>query len=595
MKDRSEIENKYKWDLTHLYKDLKEFNEDCDFIKNQIPKIVKYSEKDLSDKNNMFECLELILNATKKLWKLYGYADKLFDQDQTNEEAIILKDQLSDLYTEYSSNLSFLSDRIISFDDITIENLFKDSNLLDDYKFGILNTYDSKKHFLSEPEEKLLSQISDVFSTSDEVYTIFKNTELKHGKFKLQSGEEIDLNSLTFSQLQHSDIREDRENAYAQFYNTYDNFKGTFSKLLFKFIKNDTTFAKVRKYDSSLHSALTSEKIPTSLYENLIKNVSKNIHRYTDYLSLKKDMLGYDELKYYDLNNPIIKGSELEYDYESGKKLVLEATAILGKDYTEIMNDAFNDGWIDVYPNKNKDTGAYMSGSAYDEHPYILLNYDNKFGDVSTLAHELGHAAHSVYSNANQHFDCSSYSTFIAEIASITNEILLFNHMYDNSNDDSEKITILNKYIETFRSTVYRQTMFAEFEKFMYESVENGEVLTASFLNDEYLTLLKKYHTGMSFDDKYANEWARVPHFYYNFYVFQYSTSFIAANMIATRILSGDTEQLEKYKELLKSGGSDFPIALLNKAGVNLEDEKCYDIVFEDFSKKLQLLKELTK
>ena len=592
MKERKEIDDKYKWDLTHIYKSVDDFYINCDLLEKQINNIDNFVDKDLSNKYILKECLDLSNQLGKELYRLYAYSQRTLDQEQDNEEATKLVQRVSDISTIYSSKTNFITTQISNFNDNILKNLFND-DLLKDYQFDIMEILREKEHILSTLEENLLSNISESFSTSSEVYTVFKNTEMKHGSVTLEDGTEIILNSIEYDKLRRSNNRKDREKTYLEYWKSFDNHKNTLSKLMYKKIKNSVILSKIRKYNSYLEQSLSNDNIPINVYTNLIKNVSKNINKFQKYLELRKTILKYDTLKYSDLYNPIVNKKEFKFIYDDAKKLILKATSVLGKDYTKIMNSAFNDSWIDIYPNKNKETGAYMCGAAYDIHPYILLNYTDTYNDVSTLAHELGHAAHSFFSNNTQTFNNSHYSTFIAEIASITNELLLFEYMLKNTNDKNLKIMLLNKYIESFRTTVFRQTMFAEFEKFMYDTVENDKVLTPSTLNNKYLSLLKKYHPNMNIENIYGNEWASVPHFYYNFYVYQYSTSFIAANIIANRILNGDKEQLVRYIELLKSGGSNYPIDLLKKTGVDFTDESCYNIAFDDFDKRLKELKNL--
>lgn len=594
LKLRSELPDDYKWDLTHLYKDLNEFYLDYKIIETKVNKLKDFTN--LSDIQELKSCLDLTTSINLKLSRMFVYAQRYFDQEQNNEDADRLVQKLTDLAIEYSTKSSFIPDEIIHFDEQTIENVLT-CEKLKEYQFSIKHLIKNKKHVLSKKEEELLSQVSESFSTSNDVYTIFKNTELKYSTITKADGEVILANDQNYKKLIESNVREDRKAVLDSYLKTYDDYKNTFAKLLYKDIKNTVNSCKIRKHNSALEAALSSEEIPVDIYTNLIDNVLNNIGKFHEYLKLRKTTLGYDTLNYYDLHNPIVNSVDYEYTYEEAKELLIKSTSVLGEDYVNIMKRAISEKWIDVYPNKYKDTGAYMSGSAYDVHPYILMNYNDKYNDVSTLLHELGHAGHSVLSNENQPFNKSGYSTYIAEIASTTNEILLLDYMLKNTNDKDLKVFLLNNYIEHFRTTVFRQTMFAEFEKFMYETVENNQVLTASTLNDKYLELLKKYHGTteniMVIDDLYANEWSHIPHFYYNFYVYQYATSFISSVIIASKILNGDKDQLEKYMTLLKSGGSDYPIELLKKADIDLSDEKCYNTAFNQFSEYLDELKSL--
>jgi len=594
---RKDISVEFKWDLTHIYKNREDFDCECDKIEGFTEKIQLFNGK-LSDPKELKNCLDLMGDVRKMITKLHCYANMYLDQEQNNEDADKLVQKVKDAAVKLGSKCAFITDEIINFDDDTISMMLSCDDLKN-YHFDIKDTIKNKSHILSKIEEELLTKISDVFSTSNDVYTIFKNTELKYSTVTLSNGEEVLVDDRNYRVLIESSNREDRKLVYDTFYKTFDEYKNTLAKLMFKFVKSSTTGSKIRNYKSSLEQSLSSENIPISIYDGLIENVSNNLDKMFDYLNLRKDILGYEDLNYYDLYNPIVDNVDYEYSYDNAKKLLIESTAILGEEYTDIMKRAISESWIDIYPNQFKDTGAYMNGSVYDVHPYILLNYKGKYDDVSTMLHEAGHAGHSVLSNANQPYNKASYSTFIAEIASTTNELLLLNHMLTTTDDKQLKIFLLNNYIEHFRTTVFRQTMFAEFEKFMYESVENDEVLTASMMNDKYYELLKKYHGEdkniIKIDKMYANEWSRIPHFYYDFYVFQYSTSFISAVILSTRILNGDKEQLDKYMELLKSGGSDYPVDLLKKAGIDLTDGECYKDAFKQFSEYLEELKSLLK
>jgi oligoendopeptidase F len=596
VKLRSEMSDDFKWDLTHLYKNQEELDSDCAKVEKSIKKLKKF--KKLYKLDKLKKCLDLFTDIDKTLNKLFVYAQRYLDQEQNNEDADKLVQRISDLATKFGSESKFITDEVVHFTPDVVDNIFRKDDLKN-YHFYIKDTLRQKEHILSKKEEKLLSNISDAFSTSSDVFTIFKNTELQYPTITLKSGEEVLMNETTYKELIESNVREDRKLAFDSLWTTYESYKGTFSKLMYKFIKQKTTICKLRGYDSSLQASLFSDNIPTEIYDKLIENVSGNFDKFHNYLNFRKEKLGCEDMNYYDLYNPLVATSEYKYDYESAKNIILKATKVFGEEYTGIMKTAFSDFWIDLYPNKFKDTGAYMSGSAYDVHPYILMNYNDRYDDVSTLAHELGHAAHSVLSNRNQTYNKSSYSTYIAEIASTTNEILLLDYMLKNSDDKDLKIFLLNNYIEHFRTTVFRQTMFAEFEKFMYETVEKDEVLTPSVMSDKYYELLKKYHGVddgvMKIDKLYSNEWSRIPHFYYNFYVYQYATSYISSVIIATKILNGDNEQLEKYIELLKSGSSDYPVELLKKAGVDLTDKSCYDTAFNQFSEYLKELKLLLK
>jgi len=406
------------------------------------------------------------------------------------------------------------------------------------------------------------------------IYGIFSNAELPYPEITLSDGTTAKLTKAGYSLYRASPNREDREAVFQAFWNTFTKFKGTFGTQLYANVKKDMFYARTRGYESSLHSALDKDNIPTAVYMALIENVTNNLDSFGRFLNLKKRMLGIETLKYSDVYAPVVKGIDLQYTFDEAKKLVLDSVKPLGSSYGRIVEKAFKERWIDVYPTPGKRAGGYSNGSAYDVHPYILLNYNDQYDDVSTLAHELGHTMHSYYSNKNQPYPTADYSIFVAEVASTFNEALLIDRMLKEIKDDDTRLSLLMNYLEGIRVTVFRQTQFAEFELRIHEKAERGEPLTGDVLNEIYGEILKKYYghdKGVChIDDLYAVEWAYVPHFYYNFYVYQYSTSFTASTALAEKVLSKEKGAVGKYIEFISSGGSDYPIALLKKAGVDM-------------------------
>lgn len=596
VKLRKEISDDFKWNLKDLYANMEDFEKDFSIVSETIKKIKVYESLDISKPNIFKEFFDLLLDNSKRFRRLSDYASRYYDQEQNNEDADILNDRLTNLSTELGLAASFVDNTIIEFSDEQINILLNDESIKE-YHICIKERLRTKAHVLSKVENEILCQLSDSISTPLDIYTTFKNTEMQYNNITKPTGEVVCVDDQTFREFRQDKNRDVRKLAFDSFFKTFDTYKNTYSKMMFKYIKGISSVNKIQHYNSSIECALFDDNIPISIYDGLVNNIHNNLDSYHDYLKLRKNIMGINDMNYYDLYNSIVDDVEDKYSYDDAKDLVLKSTSILGEDYTKIMSDALSKKWIDVYPNKFKDTGAYMSGASYDVHPYILMNYTDDFNSVSTLLHELGHLAHSVYSNTNQPYVTSSYATFIAEIASTTNEILLIDYVMKHTDNKDLKIFLLNKYIENFRTTVFRQTMFGEFEKFMYDTVEKGETLTSSVLNNEYYDLLKTYHgvdkNVMNIDETYSNEWMYVPHFYYNFYVYQYATSYISSVIIATKIINGDTEQLVKFKELLKSGCSDYPIELLKKAGVDLTDENSYKIAFDSFNENLQKLKDL--
>jgi oligoendopeptidase F len=414
---------------------------------------------------------------------------------------------------------------------------------------------------------------------------------LPYPEITLSDGTIAKLTKAGYSRYRALPNRRDREAVFGAFWDTFENFKGTFGAQLYANVKKDMFYARTRGYKSSLHRALDADNIPTEVYMALIENVNNNLDSFGRFLNLKKRMLGVETLKYSDLYAPVVKSVDLKYTFEEAQKLVLDAFKPLGKDYTQIVDKAFEERWIDVYPTPGKRAGAYSNGSAYDVHPYILLNYNGQYDDVSTLAHELGHTMHSYYSNKKQPFPTADYSIFVAEVASTFNEALLIEKMLKEIKDDDTRLSLLMNYLENIRLTVFRQTQFAEFELRIHEKAERGEPLTGDVLNELYGEILKKYYghdKGIChIDDLYAVEWAYVPHFYYNFYVYQYSTSFTASTALAKEVLGKKRGAVKRYIEFISSGGSDYPIELLKNAGVDMTGAEPFNKTMEAMNRTM--------
>ncbi|MHC4265990.1 MAG: M3 family oligoendopeptidase, partial [Planctomycetota bacterium] len=389
----------------------------------------------------------------------------------------------------------------------------------------------------------------------------------------------------------------DREAVFQAFWETFNKFKGTFGTQLYANVKTDMFYARTRNYDSSLHSALDNNNIPIEVYLALIENVHKNLDTFHRYLNLKKRMLGVDQLKYSDVYAPVVKGIDLQYSFDEAKQLVLDSAEPLGTDYTTIVKKAFDDRWIDVYPTPGKRAGAYSNGSVYDVHPYILMNYNGQYDDVSTLTHELGHTMHSYFSNSSQPYPTADYSIFVAEVASTFNEALLIKKMLSEIKDTDTRLSLLMNYLEGARQTVFRQTQFAEFELKIHEMAERGEPLTGDALTKLYGDIIKEYYghdKGICYiDEKYTVEWAYVPHFYYNFYVFQYSTSFTASTALVEKVFEKEPEAIQRYIEFLSAGGSDYPINILKKAGVDMTTNEPFNLTMQAMNRTMDEIEEI--
>ena len=573
-KERSEIENQYKWDLTPIFPDDKSWEEAKSKVIAQMPGIEKFKGKLTKSAANLLSCLEFSTNLSKESSKLFSYTSLNGDEDTRNVKYVSMRQGLQQVFTEYSTKTAFIEPELLAVDWKVIEGFIKQEKGLKVYEKELRDMFKQKEHSLSEPEEKIMARSSMIGGVANEIYGTFKDAEMLYPEVTLSNGKKLTISNAAFNRLRTSPNRADRKIAFEAYMNNFAKYQATYGQMMYGNVKGHIFRAQTHKYASSIEAAMTPRDIPVSVYQSLVDNVTKNLPAFHRYLSIKKRMLGVDTLKYLDLYAPVVKDVDLKYTYAEASKLVLEALAPLGNEYTQTVKKAIDDRWIDVYPNKGKKTGAYSSGGAFGVHPYILLNYNDSYSDVSTMAHELGHTMHSYYSNKTQPYPLAHYTTFVAEVASTFNEVLLFNYMIKNVKDDNIKLSLLMNWLDGFKGTLFRQTQFAEFEKKIHEEAENGKPLTGEYLSKLYGDILKKYY-GNTFNtcyiDNYLNiEWASVPHFYMNFYVYQYSTSFTASISLAERVLNKEPGALEKYIKFISSGGSDYPIELLKNAGVDM-------------------------
>jgi oligoendopeptidase F len=573
-RERAEVPEQYKWKLEDLYASDQAWNKAKQELAAQFDEVTKYQGKLAGSASELLACLEFDSRVSKEFGRLYSYAHMKSDQDTRSSKYLAMEQEMQQLGTDYNSKAAFIKPEIAGMDKETIDKFIEQERGLKIYKMALYDIQRKKAHTLSEKEEKILAEAGLLADGPSTIYSIFSNAELPYPEITLSDSTTAKLTKAGYSLYRASPNREDREAVFQAFWNTFTKFKGTFGTQLYANVKKDMFYTRTRGYESSLHSALDKNNIPTAVYMALIENVTNNLDSFGRFLNLKKRMLGVETLKYSDVYAPVVKGIDLKYTFDEAKKLVLDSVKPLGSSYGRVVEKAFDERWIDVYPTPGKRAGAYSNGSAYDVHPYILLNYNDQYDDVSTLAHELGHTMHSYYSNKNQPYPTADYSIFVAEVASTFNEALLIDKMLKEIKDDDTRLSLLMNYLEGIRVTVFRQTQFAEFELRIHEKAERGEPLTGDVLNEIYGEILKKYYghdEGIChIDDLYTVEWAYVPHFYYNFYVYQYSTSFTASTALAEKVLSKEKGAVGKYIEFISSGGSDYPIELLKKAGVDM-------------------------
>ena len=573
-RERAEISDKYKWRLEDLYSSDEAWDTAKRELVAQFDEVSGYKGKLANSASELLACLEFNSKVSKEFGRLYSYAHMKSDEDVGNSNYLAMKQEIQQLSTDFGSKAAFIRPEIAEMDKDKIDKFIQQKRGLRIYKMPLYDIQRTKAHTLSDKEEKILAEASLLAGAPSSIFTVFSNAELPYPEITLSDGTTAKLTKAGYARHRASPNRDDREAVFQAFWDTFTKFKGTFGTQLYANVKKDMFYARTRRYDSSLHSSLDDNNIPTEVYLALIENVINNLDSFHRYLNLKKRMLGVETLKYSDVYAPVVKGIDLKYTFDEAKKLVLDSVKPLGSSYARVVEKAFKERWIDVYPTPGKRSGGYCNGSAYDVHPYILLNYNGQYDDVSTLAHELGHAMHSYYSNKKQPFPTADYSIFVAEVASTFNEALLINKMLKEIKDDDTRLSLLMNYLDGIKGTVFRQTQFAEFELRIHEKAERGEPLTGDVLTALYGEILKKYYghdKGVChIDDLYSIEWAYIPHFYYNFYVYQYSTSFTASTALAEKVLGKEKGAIGKYIEFISSGASDYPIDLLKNAGVDM-------------------------
>ena len=589
--NRSDVRVEDTWDLSKLFSSVSEFNNTYDMVKEEIEDFIKYKDYDLTNKNNLLEVMDKSYEIERVLDRLSAYTSLLFDEDTTNSDSLSLKGRVSNLYDLYSNNSYFLVPNLLKMDYSVIKDMLSDERLKG-YERVFENIFRYKKYTLSDKEEELLSKIGKMLGNNYDTYEMIKDADISFDSI-IVDGKEQELNNSNYTLYIEDKNRDVRKSTFKSLYKTYKQFKESFASTLYGNVKEDVVSAKIRGYSSAMEESLYHDELNMSVYNNLVDTINKHMDVVYKYYDLKKNILGLDELHLYDVYTPIVVDYDKKYDFEEAKKIVLDTVSVLGEDYVNTLRQGYIDRWVDIYPNKGKRTGAY-SGGCYDSYPYILLNYQNKFDDVSTLIHESGHSMHSHYSREANSYPYGYYSIFVAEVASTVNELLLSKYMYKHSTDKKEKLFILNRLMALFRATIYRQTMFAEFEKDIYDMVENDEVLTSDLLCDKYYDINKKYFgNNVVIDDEIRYEWERIPHFYYNFYVYKYATGLSAACYIVNRILSGEENAVNDYINFLKCGKSKSPLDSLLVAGVDLSDSKVIEEAVKMFDDTIEEFKKL--
>ncbi len=587
MTPRSEVPKEYKWRIEDIYKTKDDWRADKSNVESMASKIDDYSANWTSSADNMFKMLKYADDIYRVLGKLSSYSGNESNMELSNSELQVMNGELQNLYVNLGVKLAFMRDDILKMDESTLKGYFDSEPKLKEYKFGVEEILRSRDHTLSKEQEKIISMTGLFTSVPSQTSSFLNNVDMPPVTVTLSDGKKVELNTANYQLYRGSSNAADRSLVMKSFWQNQKKYENTFASLFDGQMKEHLFTAKVRNFKDCLSARLFGDNIDESVYNMLITSVHKNLAPLHRYLNLKKELLGLDKFKYDDIYASSVKNVEKQYTYDEAVNLVLEATKPLGEEYTAALKKAFSEGWVDIYPNKDKESGAYSSG-LYDVHPFVKMNFNGKYDAVSTLAHELGHAMHSYFSSKNQPYATAEYATFIAEIASTFNENLLIQYMLKNETDDMLKLYLLDNYLDQARGTIYRQALFSEFELAMHKRVEEGKSLTPDWLNSKYLELTREFYghdKGVTQVDDYIQcEWSWIPHFFMNYYVFQYSTGMISSMALSNYVLHGTDADREKYLTMLKSGGSDFPVEILKRAGVDMTKEESFDAGFARFN-----------
>ena len=591
---RSEVPEEYKWALEDIYESDEKWTEDLEKLKTFPEKFESYKGRISTDPAALLEFERLNDELSVLADSLANYAQRRSDEDTANPYYQELLGQLMSVYTEINSASSYATPELVSVDDETFEGFYKAEPELELYRLNFDRMRKQKAHILSEGEERILALSGELGRTPENIFSMFSDADLRYPDAEDKDGVKHQVTDGSYVPLMKSQDRVLRKNAFEAMYHTYDKFKNTVAATLGAQTKAVNFYSKARHYDSALQASLDNNEIPTEVYINLIEAVHKNMQYMYDYVELRKELLGVDELHFYDLYVPVVSDVDMKITFEEAKETVLKALAPMGEDYLKIIREGFENRWIDVYENEGKASGAYSAGARV--HPYVLLNHKDTLNCMFTLIHEMGHSVHSYLSNKTQPVCYADYSIFVAEVASTCNEALLMQYLLKNTEDKKEKAYLINYFLEQFRTTLYRQTMFAEFELKINEMTANGEALTAENMSEIYGELNKLYFgDGIVLDDEIKLEWARIPHFYYDFYVYQYATGYSAAIALSQRILNEGERAVKDYIGFLSGGCSKDPISLLRGAGVDMATTKPIEDALKLFGELTEQMREIMK
>lgn len=580
---RSELKKEDTWDLTTIFKSKDEFETKYLEIEKNIEKLKEHEDIMIESSENLYITTKNIFEVSEDIERIYTYANLKLSEDTSNNESQELMGKAQNLYTKFTETTVFFNDKIISLDENILNKYISENKKLQCYEIALRDIFKYKLHTLNNAEEKLLAAFQKERETASEIYETFTDSDLTFGNIKDENGDEVELTDTNYSIYIKSKNEKVRKSAFKTIYATYKQFKNTFASIYSGEVEVEKVCAKVRGYESAMEAALFPDDVTPKIYNNIIDSVSNHLDILFKYYKMKKKILGIDKMHIYDVYVPLISNFEKKYTYEEAVEEVLAATGIFGKEYVDILSEGYKNRWVDIYPNKGKRGGAFSGGCA-TTNPFILLNFQGTEYDVSTLAHESGHSMHSYFTRMNNPIQYADYKIFVAEVPSTVNELVLAYYRLEHTENKHEKLSILNSLLELYKATIYRQIMFAEFEKTTHELSEKGEILTADLLNKKYYEINKKYFGNeIILDEEISYEWMRVPHFYYNFYVYKYAIGLTGASKIVKRIRAGENGALNDYFEFLKIGSKKNPIESLKIAGVDFTNTDVFDSAVEIF------------
>lgn len=591
--NRNQVPEELTWDLTKIYNSDQSWQQAYDDLENNLNSVDQYIGKLADSAESLTKAIELNMDLLRSMSKIYVYAHLKNDQDTANNQYLAMEANASMLYAKLSAKISYFKPELLEIDSQKLNDFFATNQKLMEYKFYIDDIVRGKEHQLSAEQEYLLAAASDIFDGSQKTYSTLTNADLKFGNVKDEDGNLVELSNGLYSQLLESSDRNVRQSAFNEMYRSYSNFKNTFAATLSQNTHMQNFMAEIRHFDSAKNAALFNDNLEEQVFDQLIEQVDGHKELLHRFVSLRKKVLKLDEVYPYDLYTPIVDDVDLAFSFDQAKTIVLEALQPLGEEYISIIQQAFDQRWVDVVENQGKRSGAYSSGS-YDTYPYILINWQDNIDSVFTLIHELGHSVHSYLTHKNQTFVYGNYPIFLAEIASTTNEELLIEYLLDKYQDNLPVIKfVLNKFLDGFKGTVYRQTQFAEFELWLHQQDADNTALTSDLISEYYLQLNQSYYgDDLTNDPQISYEWARIPHFYYNFYVFQYATGESAALSIVSHIKE-DQSAVKKYLQFLSSGSSKYPIETVKLVDIDMTKPGYLLDAFKIFEERLDYLQRL--